>query len=65
MKDRTIRDGSRAICPHCGYEHGDCWDWVRTEPHTRECSECTKPFEVWAEVDVEYITRPVAGEPSR
>lgn len=50
------RHGEYAICPHCGYEHGDCWEWVKDRPRNTKCDGCGQTFSVYAEYDVVYIT---------
>lgn len=47
-------DGEWVICPHCGYKHGDAWEWVKPEERTMECDGCKKEFKYWAEYEVTY-----------
>jgi len=60
-KLKRIRDGEYAICPHCGYKHGDCWEWVRDIPKTAKCDGCGKLFTVEADYSVDYVSY-VTGE---
>jgi DNA-directed RNA polymerase subunit RPC12/RpoP len=56
-------DGEYVICPYCGAKYGDCWEWVKQEPRTKDCDECGKEFEYWAVVSVDYHAQalPVAA----
>ena len=56
----TIRDNEWVVCPFCGNEHGDCWDWCKSEdPQRTTCDSCGQEFICWAEYDVQYCsTRP-------
>lgn len=54
---RYIFDGEYVICPHCGNQMGDCWEWV-TEDYTEEtCEVCGGRFGYWAEYSVSYCTK--------
>ena len=52
-----------AVCPHCGYEHGDSWEFGgqsgRDVGHV-DCMDCGKPFSWSREYEVTYTTRKVA-----
>jgi hypothetical protein len=50
-------DSEFIICPHCGEQMGDCWEWVHDEPTENECSYCNKKIVVWAEYSVDYHAR--------
>ena len=52
------RDGYWTICPYCGYQHGDCWEWNASES-TRNftCNGCEREFKTWAEYSVEYVAQ--------
>lgn len=32
-----------AVCPWCGHEHSDCWEWSDSDDEC-ECAECGKFF---------------------
>ena len=52
------RDPEYAVCPHCQYHHGDCWEFCPDEqPKTVTCGGCEKEFQAWAEYDVTYVTK--------
>jgi transposase len=53
-------DDEYVICPYCGYEHGDGWEWATTE-QTRKmvCEGCDKEFHYWTEFQVTYHTTPI------
>lgn len=42
------------VCPWCGHEHGDSWEWVDYD--TTECDECEKKFTHIRHVEVTYTT---------
>ena len=42
-----------AICPWCGYEHKDSWEFLDGEA---ECESCSRPFSVSKYVSVTYST---------
>jgi len=51
------RDNEYVICPHCGEEHGDAWEWCpQPEPKVLRCQSCDQQFQAWAEYDVQYVT---------
>jgi hypothetical protein len=52
----------RPVCPHCGYEHDDAWEWNfgpgidgTSEGHT--CYHCDGLFDCERIVDVSYTTK--------
>lgn len=54
------RDEEWVVCPHCGYQHGDGWEWCSPEePKETTCNGCGARFECWAEHSVEYVSRPL------
>ena len=51
-------DDCYVICPYCGNEMGDAWDWSSHEDwQEHECDECEKTFMSCAEYDVTYRTK--------
>lgn len=52
-------DSYVAICPYCGEQHGDCWDWVTEDGHCTECAACEREYWVEAYVDITYLTKPL------
>ena len=44
-----------AICPWCGYKHGDGWEWAPRRTETR-CDGCDNAFTVEPEYTVTYYT---------
>lgn len=44
------------VCPHCGHEHGDSWEW-RGDDGEADCDDCGKPFEWSRNVSVCYSTK--------
>src|ERR1035437_6197215 len=54
------------VCPHCGHEHRDAWEWdfgtgMEGEA-TFECDHCEKEFVCSREVEVTYSTRKVENK---
>jgi RNA polymerase subunit RPABC4/transcription elongation factor Spt4 len=46
-------DPEYAICPYCGEQHGDCWEWCPGEDAvTMTCQGCGKKFRAWSETTV-------------
>lgn len=48
------------VCPHCGYEHQDSWEWgpdTGEYDSEGECGECGKAF-IWSRyIETTYNTR--------
>lgn len=51
--DHTYTD--EIICPHCGYEHSDSWEYEGNDG-VIECGNCEKPFSYCRDVSVTYST---------
>lgn len=48
------------ICPHCGAEYGDCWEWVKNQyPEEMKCEYCGNLFEYFVEYSATYYTKPI------
>jgi len=45
----------RAVCPYCGHEHKDCWEWSRDEDEC-ECRKCGKNMGYERHVEITYST---------
>lgn len=47
-----------AICPYCGYEDYDSWEWAQSneEEQDVDCSSCGKEFHLHIDYDVSYTT---------
>lgn len=59
VSDETV-DDYWVICPYCGEQHGDAWDWVKSEhPEIMECEVCGKEFKYWQQVHVTYWAAPI------
>lgn len=54
-KEHDTENTSNAICPHCGYEHHDCFEWGADEDEYN-CNRCSLPFTYFREVSIEYTT---------
>lgn len=53
-KDINCTDTEEVVCPYCGYEFEDSWEFVDEE--ITECGECGKEFIISEYVDVTYST---------
>ena len=51
------------VCPYCGYEFSDSWDFNRDSEEI-DCPECEKTFEYFREVEVKYVTKKVESDAS-
>jgi hypothetical protein len=47
------------ICPHCGYEHRDSWEFQDGE---HDCPDCEKSFTLSRNVSVTYDTKKLEGK---
>ncbi len=52
----------RPVCPHCGYQHDDAWEWnfgpgLDGTFEGRQCHRCDREFDCERVVDVSYTTR--------
>ena len=53
----STSDSEYVICPFCGYEHGDAWEWCKQDAQDTKCDGCGKTFMCYAEHSVEYIAQ--------
>ena len=62
MEDKLFSEdgecnGTREIiCPKCGHENGDSWEYTDSDDDM-ECDKCGAKFSMEREVDVTYTTR--------
>lgn len=61
-KEHDTENTRNAICPHCGHEHQDCFEWGADEDEYN-CNRCSLPFTYYREVIIEYTT--IKKGPSR
>lgn len=50
------------VCPHCGYVHGDSWEYEEGET---TCCDCDNHFTIDRNVEVTYTTRKSESEPAQ
>ena len=50
-------DTEEMVCPWCGYEFQDSWEFEEGGEH--ECYRCEKPFKFCRIIDVTYDTEKV------
>lgn len=48
---------SEAVCPHCGFEYQDSWEWGDDGDEDVTCERCEKHFSLEVEVHWRYSTR--------
>ena len=53
----------RPVCPHCGHEHDDAWEWnfgngLEGTSEARQCYRCDGEFDCERVVYVSYTTKP-------
>lgn len=54
MEDIDYRDTDEVVCPYCGYEFGDSWEFQMNGCENINCDECNKKFECEAETTIKY-----------
>lgn len=59
MSADETSDDNNVVCPHCGYEHGDAWEYTEDHESKTECYGCDKPFMQWREIVVTYHARAI------
>lgn len=66
LKDKPEHefDGEYVICPYCGTQMGDCWEWVTESSKTDTCEECGGEYRYYAETYTTYYTDPVTPPPN-
>ena len=52
----------RPVCPHCGYQHDDAWEWnfgpgLDGSSEGRTCDSCEGEFDCERVVCVDYTTK--------
>lgn len=62
-----MTDGQYAICPLCGCQHGDCFEWLTDEmcPVKFTCRDCGAQLEGSVSYDVSYSTTVVTPPTNR
>lgn len=66
MSNIETRIQPRPVCPHCGYQHDDAWEWnfgpgLDGTAEDRWCYSCDGEFDCERVVDVSYTTRPTGA----
>ena len=51
------------VCPHCGAEQGDAWEWGDDDGET-DCNSCERPFSYTRYIIVNWSTQKSAKEES-
>jgi hypothetical protein len=66
--DHDLKYNHNPVCPHCGYEHDDAWEWNFGDGMEGsidiECSHCDSLFHVIREVEVTYSTSKINSVPT-
>jgi len=52
-----------AICPYCGYEHKDSWEYNLSDGESiiTECHNCDKSFLIGCDIIITYSTEKYNG----
>lgn len=62
--DTTLQP--RPVCPHCGYQHDDAWEWNfgpgLEGSSERQCYHCDEPFHCERVVDISFTTQPLPAK---
>jgi DNA-directed RNA polymerase subunit RPC12/RpoP len=45
------------VCPYCGHEFGDSWEFNDSDGKKIDCYECDKTFELSVNFEATYTTR--------
>jgi len=48
------------VCPYCGYEHSDCWEFSDFNDEF-ECSGCKELFVMQRNVEITYSTKKITN----
>jgi hypothetical protein len=57
-EDHDTYETDNAVCPHCGYEDIDCFEWSANEDE-QECRRCSLKFKYSREIVVTYTTEKI------
>ena len=59
MKEIDHKYTREAVCPYCGYEFSDTWDFnlQHDGDKTEVDCDCGETFWLWINIDVDYTTR--------
>lgn len=55
MMDWDTSYAEGMICPYCGHENSDSFEFIEDEGE-RECENCGKIFEYTREIEIRYTT---------
>lgn len=66
MEYIDYKNTDEVVCPYCGYEFGDSWEFQMNGCEKITCDECNKEFECEAETTIAYSSckLPCVGEHS-
>lgn len=57
MEDIDYKNTDEIVCPYCGYEFSDSWEFDMNHNSTKiKCAECNKEFECEAETTIKYAS---------
>ena len=45
------------VCPHCGHEHRDWWEWLDDEDGEHDCDNCGRVFRWSQYIRIKFSTR--------
>lgn len=58
MPDVTQWDDDFAVCPYCGHQEEDPWDWIEESRDRHRCEACGREYIAYAEHSITYRTEP-------
>ena len=53
--DIDTRYTDEIVCPHCGHEQGDSWEWADSDDDA-ECDHCENRFGYTRDISVSYTS---------
>lgn len=59
MSDIDTNGTDEVVCPCCGHEHGDRWEYALDESSNIDCEECRRPFFAERITSVTYRTEKI------
>ncbi len=64
MKHIECSGTDEVVCPYCGHEHSDSWEWFRDNGHDVDidCATCGKTFRASPDYSVTYFTYQLTDE---
>lgn len=61
MSDIDTSRTDDIVCPYCGHEHGDSWEFDLSGSGIVECNKCEREFKAAREIEVYYWSEEIEG----